>query len=98
MHDTLPPYVERDLLTFVLFYVWPLQFKFDSKTGKVVPCSTQDFIKNTISTVMSMIMLSIILGIMIHVDFELFTRRPVTKFGDLFYWGNLLNNYALACK
>jgi hypothetical protein len=98
MHGTLPPYVERDILSFVLFYVSPLQFYFDSKTGKVVRCTTQHFITNSTGTLMSMIWLSFCLGLMIHVDFELFPRRPVTMFWDLFYWRNILNNYVMACK
>jgi hypothetical protein len=98
MHGTLPPFVERDLLSFVLYYVSPLQFQFDSKTGKVVQCTTADFIRNSTGTLMSMIWLSLCLGLMIHVDFELFQRRPVIMFWDLFYWRNILNNYAMACK
>lgn len=90
--------MEHDLKTFVLFFVSPVQFEFSSKSGKVVPASLQVIITSIWKTVKALIMLSVLLGVMVHCDFELFQRKEVQSFWDLFYWGNLCNNYAMACK
>ena len=98
IHGTLPPYVEKDLKTFILFYVAPIQFNFDSKTGQVLDSTKEHLVRSVTKTFTSATKVAVLLGLMSHYSYELFPRKQVYKFVDLFYWGNLMNNYAMACK
>ena len=97
MHATLPTYVEKDLKTFVLFFVSPVQFLFDSK-GRVLQASKRDIGQSVWKTTYALMVLSLVLGVMIPNNFALFPKRKVISFLDLFHWANLCNNYAMACK
>ena len=97
-HATLPFYVERDLQSFVLFFVSPVQFEFDPKSGTLLRASRQEILTSIWKATKAMTILSIMLGITIHYNFEMFEKREVTSFLDLFYWKNLCNNYVMACK
>ena len=98
MHGTLPSSVEKDLPHFVMFFVAPIQFNFDVKTGDPIPLSKEVFRRNVWKTTLSMFMVASAFGIMTHYRFELFQKKEIRTLWDLFYWKNVLNNYAMACK
>ncbi|CAB9502242.1 Pfam:DUF821 [Seminavis robusta] len=95
IHNTLPPLVDRDVWSFVSYYVSPLQFQLDTTTGKVIPSSPEKFSQYARTTLMSLLFLGVFLGLMIHVNFELVPRQPVQTVWDLFQWQNIVNNYAM---
>ncbi|CAB9527527.1 Probable long-chain-alcohol O-fatty-acyltransferase [Seminavis robusta] len=100
IHGTMPPYVERSWKNFVLFFVAPVQFKFDPKTGDVLPSSSEDFRSVLFKTAKGMALLCVLLGLLIHHSYELFPSPEAKTLFDLFRWSHLLshllNNYAMA--
>jgi len=97
IHATLPSFVEKDLPSLVMFFVSPVQFEFDAKSGQVIKSTSESFRVTLWKTIQLTIVLTLVLNTMIFHDFELFQRREVNTFLDLFYWRNLCNNYAMAC-
>ena len=96
IHGTNEQFVERDLQNYVLFYLAPLQFNFDPKTGEVMSSSSKLLrIKGT-KLLHLMLILPIVLGILQQYDYEIFPRQEIKTFVDFFYWANILNNYAMA--
>lgn len=81
-----------------MFFVSPVQFIFDDKKGEVIRASKQDVASSVWKAVKALAMLSVLLGLVIHFDFEVFPRKEIKTFWDLFYWRNLCNNYVMACK
>ncbi|CAB9499504.1 Probable long-chain-alcohol O-fatty-acyltransferase [Seminavis robusta] len=98
IHGTLPPYADVDFKSFVLFFISPVQFKFDPQTGQVLKSSTADFLQVLLRTCQTIAIVSVLLPLLIQHSFQLFPRRPDlnNNFFDLFHWSHLLNNYAVA--
>lgn len=82
----------------VLFYVSPVQFVFSPKTGEVIRQTKEGFRQNLFKLLQLTCIFTVMLNLLIHYDYELLPRREVKTFFDLFYWRNVLNNYAMACK
>ena len=98
MHGTLPSSVEKDLPHFVMFFVAPIQFNFDEKSGEPILLTKDLFRCSVWKTVKAMFFLAAALGVVVHYQYEVFERKEVHSFWDLLYWRNVMNNYAMACK
>ena len=98
MHATLPTSVEKDLQSLVLFFVSPVQFQYDKKSGQIIPSTKEQFRERLAKSLQLVGIYTIVLNLMAHHDYDLFGRREVKSFWDLFYWRNICNNYFMACK
>ena len=98
MHGTLPTSVEKDLQSLVLFFVSPVQFQYDKKTGQIIPSTKEQFREKLTKSLQLVGIYTIVLNLMDHHNYDLFGRREVKSFWDLLNWRNIRNNYFMACK
>lgn len=98
IHGTTPSFAKSNVGTYVLFCVAPIQFNFDWKTGNAKLASSGDKLNKIGKFVDSMVVLSMLLSVLVPRSYNLFPRKEIVSFSDLFYWGNICNNYVLACK
>lgn len=96
MHGTLPSFAKKSLPVFMLYYASALQFAIDETTGKVVPVTRQDLIRNATAFVSVFIRTSLLYSILLPVRYQLFQQPPIQGLVDLFHWRNLANNFLMA--
>jgi hypothetical protein len=96
MHQTLPSFAKQSLGQFILYYASSLQFNFDPKTEMPVPLTRKEVKARLGSFASLFVQTSLLYSILIPNDYVLFPRREIRSLTDLFYWGNLFNNYLMA--
>lgn len=96
MHGTSPPFAEKSLSMFLLYYVSTVQFEINPKTQEAVVVTLQTIVRKASTFLSLYIQLGIIFSVAIPRNFELFPTREIESPWDLFFWGNLGNNYIMA--
>lgn len=96
MHGTVPAFAEKSLSTFLLYYCATVQFEIDPNTGHVIRIDTKYLISQTLKFLILFAEISVVFSILIPLDYQVFSQKEITSLTDLFYWGNLGNNYVMA--
>jgi hypothetical protein len=96
MHQTLPSFAKQSLGQFILYYASSLQFNFDPKTEMPVPLTRKEVKARLGSFASLFVQTALLYSLLIPNDYVLFPRREIRSLTDLFYWGNLCNNYLMA--
>jgi hypothetical protein len=96
MHQTLPSFAKQSLGQFILYYASTLQFNFDPKTEMPVPLTRKEVQARVASFASLFVQTALLYSLLIPNNYVLFPRRETGSLMDLFYWGNLLNNYVMA--
>jgi Membrane bound O-acyl transferase family len=105
MHGVLPPFAydltkrhdENRISKFILYYASSLSFNFDPKTDEVVYLSKAEIKERCRHFVRVFLEATVFYSILIPFDYQPFPgRRPIHHWYDLFYWGNLCNNFLMA--
>ena len=96
MHGTLPAFAEESLGKFVLYYSATLQFNFDEKTGKPIILTRQEIRSRLKEFCMVFVETSLCYSVLLPCHFRLFPRKQIQSLADLYYWGNIANNYIMA--
>ena len=95
MHGTLPPFAEKSFRNFMIYFASPCPCNFDPKTHKVMAFKRKELISRSFELVRSFGAVTILFSVLMPCNYNLFPRKPTEGLLDLFYWGNLLNNYIM---
>jgi hypothetical protein len=96
LDQTLPSFAKESLGKCILYYASTLQYNFDSKTGMPVPLTRKEVQARVISFASLFVQTTLLYSVLIPNNYVLFPRREIRSLMDLFYWGNLCNNYVMA--
>lgn len=104
MHGELPnfaynlekPHEKNRLAQFIMYYAASIQFNFDPKTQMAIPLTKLEISQRTIHFARVFVEVAVLYSLMAPCDFILLPRREIYNVLDLFYWGNLLNNFLMA--
>ena len=103
MHGTSPPVVEKDLMTYCIYYSSPVPFVIDHKTEKLVKVTRREVLAKAKNYMINVLLTSMLFSVLLPVAYAPFPSpreigQSVSSIFDLLHWGHLLNNYILACK
>jgi hypothetical protein len=101
MHGVLPSFVfnkqgQPCLSKFITYYAASIQFNFDPKTDDVMPLTTRELSRRLGHFGKSFIETVILCSLLVPRDYRLFPQREIQSLVDLFYWGNICNNFLMA--
>lgn len=93
----LPAYAQEDWRLLLLYFSATLKIEFDPKTSEPVPFTWNIFARKLSSFLSVMIQTSLLFSLLIPFDYQVFPRRhSMESLANLFYWGNLANNFLMA--
>lgn len=100
MCGTSPPSVEKDLMTYCLYYSSPIPFLINDETKQIVKASRKEIYSKAKAVLLNIVLVSLFLSVLIPLEYAPFPSprsmgQPITSFFNTFH---LLNNYILACK
>uniref|UniRef100_A0A7S4AXF0 Wax synthase domain-containing protein n=1 Tax=Pseudo-nitzschia australis TaxID=44445 RepID=A0A7S4AXF0_9STRA len=82
---------------FILYYAATLQVKIDQKTNQPVRFTRQIMISQLRSFFSIFLQTSILYSLLQPFDYAIApSRRPIQNLADLYYWGNIVNAFAMA--
>lgn len=97
MHGTTVASTEKELVSTVLYYIELVPFQRDKDNELPSLITRQELIKNSINSLQYFMHVAILLNLMEFCDYKPFPSvEPIQSIWDIFYWGNLLNNYFMA--
>jgi hypothetical protein len=96
MYGTVPSFAKQSMGSFILYYIATVQYEFDSKTHKLVPALRSDLVRKAIQCNFLFLQTVVVGSILISYNYQVFPSRQIQSPTDLFYWGNLCNNYLMA--
>jgi hypothetical protein len=96
MHGTAPAFATKSMESFVLYYVATVQFQFDSKTEKPLPALRAELASKAVRFHLLFVQVALLFSVLIPYNYRLFPRRDLQSPLDLFYWGNIGNNFLMA--
>jgi len=96
MHGTLPSFANQSLWNFILYYASTLQFVFDPKTEKPLPLTRGELASRAVSFVSLFVQTTLLYSLLLPYNYSPLPSREIQGLLDLFYWGNLGNNYLMA--
>lgn len=100
MYGTSPPSVEKDLMSYCIYYSSPIPFLFEEKTKELVKASKSEIVTKSKAILVNVILTMLLLSVLIPLNYEPFPSsrtmgQPLCAF---FETHHLLNNYILACE
>lgn len=100
MYGTSPPSVEKDLMSYCIYYSSPIPFLFEEKTKELVKASKSEIITKSKAILVNVFLTMLLLSVLIPLDYEPFPSsrtmgQPLCAFFETYH---LLNNYILACE
>ena len=96
LYGTSRAYVEINFHQFLLYYTSPVTFVFDRKTGQVQAATKGEIMSKLGKLLPGLVETTVLLNLVLASDHYLFPMRVRETLVDFFYWGNLMNNLALA--
>ncbi len=97
-YGTLPAFAKTNRKNFILYFIAPVLFNIDRITGKVALADAAEIRSKYRKIAVSFLQCVVVYSVLIPVGYNLFPSKRGRGFMDLFFWGNLLNNYVAACK
>jgi len=103
MYGTSPPIVERDMLTYCIYYSSPIPFLINDETKQLVKASKREILSKARACLCNVILTILFLSVLIPLGYAPFPSprpmgQPLSSFFDIFSMGHLLNNYIVACE
>ena len=103
MYGTSPPVVEKDLMTYCIYYSSPVPFVIDHKTEKLVKTTRSEILAKAKDYMINVLLTSMFFSVLLPMVYAPFpspreTGQSVSSIYDLLHLGHLLNNYIVACK
>ena len=106
MHGTLPSYLfqasgnDKDdqvapLGQFVAYYASSIQFELDQQSGKPIPFTLSQAKRVILKFVSVFLQTTLCYSILLSCNYRVFPNRH-EQLSDLFFWGNILNNFLMA--
>ena len=84
-----------DLRSFLWYFCATVEFNIDPATKKALP-STRKEIRVKLLKLAGMFGQCVALyTLLVPFDYNLFPRKTITSVSDIFFWGNLMNNYIM---
>ena len=96
LHGTSRSYVEAGFSQFLAYYVSPVTFVFDRKTGKVQRATNVEILSKLKKLIPGLVETTLLLNLLLSSDHYYFPTRTRESFVDFWYWGNVMNNLSLA--
>mmetsp|Transcript_29691 Transcript_29691/g.45530 ORF Transcript_29691/g.45530 Transcript_29691/m.45530 type:complete len:443 (-) Transcript_29691:89-1417(-) len=101
MYGTSPAKVEQDLLSYCLYYCALVQLRFDSETGKPIKVTKEEMQTKVLQFAPNFFLMGVLNSIFhcfTYLPFptSILTDQTAESWADLFHWGHLCNNLALA--
>jgi hypothetical protein len=95
---TYPKFAEKDVWHFLAYHTSVVEFNVDARTGQLAKADQREKREKLYLMLYNTVEITLIFSILTAYSFYPFPRREIRTVLDLFYWGNLCNNYILACK
>jgi hypothetical protein len=96
MYGTVPTFDKQSMGNFVRYYTATVENDFDPKTQKPVPALRSHLVHKAIRCILLFLQTVVLFSILISYKYRIFPSRKIQSLADLFYWGNLCNNYLMA--
>lgn len=88
--------MEESFHQFLLYYISPVTFVFDRKTGTVRSSTREEINSKLCKLLPGLVETTILLNFILASNCRPFPHRSRASWIEYFYWGNLMNNMALA--
>ena len=88
--------MEETFQHFLLYYVSPVTFVFDRQRGKAKSSTREEIVSKLGKLLPGLVETTLLLNFVLASDCRPFPNRSRDSWTDFFYWGNLMNNLALA--
>lgn len=95
LHNTLPPFAMEDTLSFFWYFAATVEFRMDPKTKDRIPTTVSDVLNKTRSIGIKFFQCVALFTLMKPSNYKMFPHREINGPFDVFFWGNLLNNYMM---
>jgi len=100
MHNCLPPFAfdekNPSLSRFILYNAASIQFKFNRKTKEVIPFTRAEAIEKILHFMRIFLETTLLYCLLLPFDYKPCPSRDVRCLVDLFFWGNVANNFLMA--
>jgi len=98
MYGTSPRFAEKSLGSYILYHALPVPLDFDSITGMLIPVAKGEMWKDLKNLLGAFCRAVALFSLLEATDYAPFPqKRPAQTLLEFVYWGNLLNNYLVAC-
>ena len=99
MYGTSPAFCEVSLRSYISYLASPIPLAFDSRTGRPFPTSKKELTSKGQQALLTFIVTIVVFNILEPTNYAPFPqKRPAESLTDFLYWGNILNNYIVACE
>jgi len=98
LFQTLPKYATLSLSNFLMYHTSVAELITSSSGEQLQPTSNKEIAAKFRSLLWSIFQITVMFSILESSSYQPFPKRENQSVLDLFYWGNLCNNYILACK
>jgi len=95
LYGTTPAFAEKNLGIFILHFAICLPFRHEKKTGNLVYATSQEILGRAIKLCLTFVAISILYSGLLPTNYAIFPSREIEKLSDLFFWGNLANNFLI---
>ena len=96
MHGMTPSFAKDSMGMFAIYYSSTLQVKFDPKTNRPEAFTWDVFESKLYGFVLGFVQTSLLFSILLPLDYNIAPQRPIQSLWDLYYWGNIVNAFAMA--
>ena len=96
IYGTLPEFAARgDLRSFLWYFGATVEFNIDPATKKALPVTRKEIRVKLLKLAGMFWQCVALYTLLVPFDYNLFPRKTITNVSDIFFWGNLMNNYIM---
>jgi hypothetical protein len=95
MYGTLPSFATKSYNTFLWYFAATVEFNVHAETQELIPTTYKEIRQKSLCLVILFIQSAALFTILVPFDYNIFPRREIATFFDMFYWGNLFNTYLM---
>jgi hypothetical protein len=95
LYDTVPSFATKSLSSFMWYFGATVEFNVDAGTQQVTRTSNQEIRSKCATLVVLFLQCVALYTMLVPYNYKLFPQRQITRVSDVFFWGNLCNNYMM---
>jgi hypothetical protein len=94
---TSPSFSERNEWRYLAYHTSVVEFNVTETTGDFIKASRKEITTKLQNLLLNVLQITVLFSVLHEYSYCLFPKREIETALDLLYWGNICNNYALAC-
>lgn len=96
IYGTLPEFAAKgDLRSFLWYFGATVEFNIDPATKKALPITRKEIRVKLLKLAGMFGQCVALYTLLVPFNYNLFPRKTIASVSDIFFWGNLLNNYTM---